>query len=49
VAHRGLGLAEFRDPRIRTWKGRLAADDFHPNDVGYAGMAEIFSEALTRH
>jgi lysophospholipase L1-like esterase len=48
VAGRGLILAEFRHPRIRKWKGRLAADHFHPNDVGYAEMAEIFAEALTR-
>ncbi|MCW0213957.1 MAG: SGNH/GDSL hydrolase family protein [Pseudonocardia sp.] len=49
VAGRGMILAEFRDPRMRHWKGRLAADHFHPNDTGYAGMAEIFAEALTRH
>ncbi|MEN3298161.1 SGNH/GDSL hydrolase family protein [Pseudonocardia sp.] len=48
VAHRGQVLAEFRDPRMRGWKGRLAADHFHPNDAGYAVMAEIVAEALTR-
>lgn len=48
VAERGLVLAEFRDPRMRSWKGRLAADHFHPNDRGYAGMAEIFADALGR-
>jgi lysophospholipase L1-like esterase len=33
---------------MRGWKGRLAADHFHPNDAGYAVMAEIVAEALTR-
>ena len=39
-------LAELRDPRTRHWKGKLAADHFHPNDRGYAGIAEIFEESL---
>jgi lysophospholipase L1-like esterase len=39
-------LAELRDPRTRHWKGKLAADHFHPNDRGYAGIADIFAEAL---
>ncbi len=33
-------LAEYRDPRTRSWKGKLSPDHFHPNDRGYAGMAE---------
>lgn len=41
-------LAEFRDPRLRSWSGRLAADRFHPNDAGYAAMAEIMAEAVAR-
>lgn len=42
--------AEFRDPRLRSWKGRVAADRFHPNDVGYAAMAQIMREAVaSRH
>lgn len=41
-------LAEFRDPRLRSWSGRLAADRFHPNDAGYAAMAEIMAEAIDR-
>ena len=45
VAERGLRLAEFRIPRMRSWKGRLAADHFHPNDEGYAGMADVFDAA----
>ena len=39
-------LAEFRDPRLRSWSGRLAADRFHPNDRGYAGMATLMGEAV---
>jgi lysophospholipase L1-like esterase len=48
VARRHLVLAEFRDPRMRSWKGKLSADHFHPNDAGYAGMAEIMIEAIAR-
>lgn len=48
VARRALILAELRDPRTRHWKGKLAADHFHPNDQGYEGIAEIFEEALRR-
>ncbi len=47
VATGRLALAELRDPRVRRWKGKLAADHFHPNERGYAGMAEIFEEAIT--
>ena len=39
-------IAEFRDRRMRSWKGKLSIDHFHPNDLGYAGMAEIVAEAL---
>ncbi len=48
VAERGLVLAELRDPRTRNWGGKLAADHFHPNERGYAGMAEVFAEAIGR-
>ena len=41
-------VAEFRDPRMRSWRGRLSSDHFHPNDAGYAGMAEIVGEAVAR-
>lgn len=39
-------IAEFRDPRMRSWRGKLSRDFFHPNDLGYAGMAKIVAEAL---
>lgn len=48
VAARGLVLAELRDPRTRNWGGKLAADHFHPNERGYAGMADVFEEAIRR-
>jgi lysophospholipase L1-like esterase len=41
-----IRVAEFRDPRMRSWRGRLSPDHFHPNDAGYAGMAEIVREAV---
>ncbi|MGJ9422509.1 SGNH/GDSL hydrolase family protein [Aeromicrobium sp. CF3.5] len=42
-----LVTAEFRDPRLRSWKGRVAQDHFHPNDAGYAAMAQVMREAVT--
>lgn len=48
VRRRGLVLAELRDPRTRHWRRELAADRFHPNDAGYAAIAEVFVEALRR-
>lgn len=48
VLTRGLVLAELRDPRTRHWGGKLSPDHFHPNDRGYAGIAEVFAEALAR-
>jgi len=39
-------IAEFRDPRMRSWRGKLSRDHFHPNDRGYATMAEIVADAL---
>ncbi|MGJ9411777.1 SGNH/GDSL hydrolase family protein [Aeromicrobium sp. CF4.19] len=39
-------VAEFRVPDMRSWRGRLAADHFHPNDTGYAAMATIIARAL---
>ncbi len=32
----------------RSWRGRLAADRFHPNDAGYAGIAEAFRPHVLR-
>jgi lysophospholipase L1-like esterase len=48
--------AAARDDRVRlvdlrvsgptSWKGKLAADFFHPNDAGYAAMADAFEPVL---
>ncbi|MGH8861575.1 MAG: SGNH/GDSL hydrolase family protein [Jatrophihabitantaceae bacterium] len=43
---RGLVVAELRDPRTTSWRGKLAADHFHPNDKGYAALAEVIGDAL---
>lgn len=43
-----LHLAEFRGPRTMSWRGKLASDHFHPNELGYADMAAVFAEALPR-
>ena len=51
VAHvartRGLVVAELRGPRTTSWRGKLAADHFHPNDVGYAALTDVIHDALT--
>lgn len=39
-------VIEMRDPRLRSWRGRLAADHFHPNGAGYAAMADVVADAL---
>lgn len=43
-----IRVAEYRDPRTRSWRGKLSRDHFHPNDLGYAGMADIMAEAIAR-
>ncbi|AXT86650.1 SGNH/GDSL hydrolase family protein [Aeromicrobium sp. A1-2] len=47
AAEGSIRLAEFRTPLMRSWKGRLSADHFHPNDLGYAGMAQILASAVS--
>jgi lysophospholipase L1-like esterase len=32
----------------RSWIGKLAADRFHPNDRGYAALADAFAPVLSR-
>lgn len=46
VQRGGLVLADMRRPATTSWRGKLAADHFHPNDRGYAGIAKVFSDAL---
>ena len=45
---RGLVVAELRDPRTSSWRGRLAADHFHPNDRGYAALADVLAGPVGR-
>jgi lysophospholipase L1-like esterase len=44
----GLGLivADLRSGGPPSWRGRLADDHFHPNDLGYAGLAAAFGAAI---
>lgn len=46
AADRGLAVAELRDPRTASWRGKLAADHFHPNELGYAALAEVLGDAV---
>ena len=43
-----IQVAEFRVPHMRSWRGWVAADRFHPNDEGYAAMAEVMASAIAR-
>jgi lysophospholipase L1-like esterase len=48
VRQRGLVLADMLDRRHAptSWRGRLAEDHFHPNELGYAGLADTFHHAI---
>jgi hypothetical protein len=39
---RGLRVADVTALGSRGWRGRLAADHWHPNEVGYAAIADVF-------
>ena len=39
-------LADMRAGGPRGWRGLLAPDSFHPNDRGYAAMADVVAQAL---
>lgn len=41
-----LVLVDMRVAGPDSWKGRLAPDWFHPNDAGYAAMADAFEPVL---
>jgi lysophospholipase L1-like esterase len=41
-----LVLADLRRSGPRSWRGKLAPDHFHPNDRGYADIAEAFARYL---
>jgi lysophospholipase L1-like esterase len=46
AGQRGLVVAELRDGRATSWRGRLAADHFHPNERGYAQLAGVIGDSL---
>lgn len=41
-----LHLADLRRQGPRSWRGLVAADWFHPNDAGYAGMADVIERPV---
>jgi lysophospholipase L1-like esterase len=41
-----VSIAEMRGRSIGSWKGSLADDHFHPNEVGYARLAAAFVKAI---
>jgi lysophospholipase L1-like esterase len=41
-------LADMRRSATMNWRGKLADDHFHPNELGYAGIARTFYEAIDR-
>ena len=46
VRHRGMVIADMRSRTVASWRGKLAADHFHPNDLGYQGIAKVFHAAI---
>ena len=47
AAGRGFRVLNNRDEAsLASWRGKLAEDHFHPNDRGYAGLAEAFFETI---
>ena len=46
AGERGLVVAELRDPRTSSWRGKLAADHFHPNELGYAAIADVLGDVV---
>jgi lysophospholipase L1-like esterase len=46
VAEHDLVLVDLWSHTGPPWTGKFSGDHFHPNDVGYAGWADAFLEAL---
>lgn len=46
AAERDLVVAELRDRRTASWRGKLAADHFHPNERGYAAIADVLADTV---
>jgi lysophospholipase L1-like esterase len=48
AARGAISLVEMRSSGLSSWRGRLAADHFHPNELGYAGIADAFHGPVAR-
>lgn len=46
VRERNLVLADIRREGPSNWRGLVAEDYFHPNERGYAVLADIFAKAI---
>ncbi|MEO6996744.1 MAG: SGNH/GDSL hydrolase family protein [Terracoccus sp.] len=44
----GIVLANMLADGPSSWRGRLAGDFFHPNDLGYAEMATVLENTIAR-
>jgi lysophospholipase L1-like esterase len=44
----GVRVVDMLAAGPRTWIGKLAADRFHPNDKGYAALADAFEPVVVR-
>jgi len=43
-----IQVVDLRTDGPSTWRGKLASDRFHPNDEGYAAIADAFEPAVRR-
>jgi lysophospholipase L1-like esterase len=41
-------VADTRDQRTTSWRDKLSADHFHPNERGYASIADVFEDAVRK-
>ena len=48
AASGSIAVADMRGEGPRSWRGLLAPDSFHPNDRGYAAMADVVEHELLR-
>ena len=48
AASGSIAVADMRGEGPRSWRGLLAPDSFHPNDRGYAAMADVVEHELQR-
>jgi lysophospholipase L1-like esterase len=39
-------MVDMRRSGPPSWRGKLAEDHFHPNNAGYAGIADAFYEKI---